>query len=108
MHQIDLFRVVDPSKLCRFPVLRRTLQRRVALPKHDEAGTLSELFLIEKESVRTFLDVINEFDSCKGSPDIDFNPGLFKILIDLEKETGARFLPVQGFETSSMPFQGVK
>jgi hypothetical protein len=49
---------------------------------------LSELFLIEKWSARILLDVMNEPDGCKDSPDIDFNHGLFEVVIDLEKESG--------------------
>jgi hypothetical protein len=104
MYQIDLFRFVDPFNLYRSPALRQTFQWRIAIPNLGEAGTLSELFLIKKYSVRTLLDVMSEPDGCKGSPDIEFNHDLFEIVIDLKKERGGWLLLVQGFETNSMFF----
>jgi hypothetical protein len=53
-------------------------------PKARRRRTLSELFLIKKSSVRTLLDVTSELDDCKGFPDIDFNHGLFEVMIDFE------------------------
>jgi hypothetical protein len=66
MDQIDLFWFIDLSKLCVLSPPRSTPQWRVALPKLHEAGTLSELFLIEEQSLWILLDIISEPDGCKG------------------------------------------
>jgi hypothetical protein len=60
--QIDLFWFVNPSKLDPLTPRRQALQRRVALPELHEAATLSELFLIEKQSVWIFGNVMDELN----------------------------------------------
>jgi hypothetical protein len=110
MYQIDLSRFVDPPKLCRSPALRQTLPWRIAVRKLDGrfVGALPELSLIKKPCVRILLDVMNKPDDCKGSPNIDFNHGLFEVVMHLEKERCDWLLLVQGFEISRTLFQGAK
>jgi hypothetical protein len=69
---------------------------------------LSELFLIEEPSVWTLLDMMSEPDGCKGFRYVNFNHGLFEVLIDFEQERGPWLLLVEHLETVSMLFQGAK
>jgi hypothetical protein len=88
MYQIDLFRFIDPLKLCVLLPPRQTPQSRVALPMLHEAGILSEFFLIEEQSVWTLLDIMSEPDGFKSFSYINFNQGLLEVVIDLEQERG--------------------
>jgi hypothetical protein len=67
LDQIDLFWFVDPSKFRFSTSLRQTLQWRIALPELREAGTLSELFLVEEQSILILLDVMSKPDGCKSA-----------------------------------------
>jgi hypothetical protein len=108
MDQINLFWFIDSSKLCVLPPPRQIPQWRLALPQLHEPETLSELFLIEEQSVWTLFDVTSECDEYKGFRCIDFNHGLFEVVIDLERERVRLLLLVKYFETVSMLFQGPK
>jgi hypothetical protein len=60
INEIDLFWFVNPLKSCLLPSLRQILQWHIALPEFEEAQTLSEFFLIEKQSIRILVNVMNE------------------------------------------------
>jgi hypothetical protein len=45
---------------------------------------LSEVFLVEDQSIRILLHGMGKPDGRKSSPDIDFGRRLFDIMIDLE------------------------
>jgi hypothetical protein len=59
--EIDLFWSVNPSiRICLLPSLRQALQWHIALPEFEEAWTLSELFLIEEQSIWILVNVMCE------------------------------------------------
>jgi hypothetical protein len=90
------------------PLFPYTLEGCIALPELHEAATLSELFLVEEQSIRYLIDVMNEANGCKDSPYVDFNHTLFEVVIDLEQECGSWLLFDQRLETSSVFLQGTK
>jgi hypothetical protein len=47
---------------------------------------LSELFLIEEQSIRNLIDVANEANDYKGSLSVDFHHRLLEVGIDFEEE----------------------
>jgi hypothetical protein len=51
---------------------------------------------------------MSEPDGYKGFPYVNFNHGLFEVVIDLEQERGRWLLLVKHFETVNMLFQGAK
>jgi hypothetical protein len=51
-----------------------------------EAGILSELFFIEKQSIRNLVDVMSELNDRTSSPYVDFYRRLFEIAIYFEGE----------------------
>jgi hypothetical protein len=60
LDQIDLFWFINPPKLDLLTSRRQTLERHVAPPELHAAATLSELFLIEKQSVWTLCNDMGE------------------------------------------------
>jgi hypothetical protein len=68
-------------------LLRQTLEWHLALAELHETGTSSELFLIEEQSIRNLVDVMNESIGCKGFPHAYFHHQLFKIAMDIEEES---------------------
>jgi hypothetical protein len=60
LDQIDLFWFINPPKPGLLMPRGQILQKRVALPELHEAATLSELFLIEKQSVWILGNVMGE------------------------------------------------
>jgi hypothetical protein len=65
--EIDLFWFVNPFKSCLLPSLRQTLQSHITLPEFGEARTLSELFLVEEQSIRILVNMISEPNGGKAS-----------------------------------------
>jgi hypothetical protein len=78
------------------------------VPSLHEVPTLSGFFLIEEWSIRILLNVVSGPYGWKGFSDINFNHSLFEIVIYFEQERDSWLLLVQGLETSSMLFQGVR
>jgi hypothetical protein len=58
--EIDLLWFVNASKSCLLPSVRQTLQWQFALPEFEEARILSELFLVEEQSIRILVNVMSE------------------------------------------------
>jgi hypothetical protein len=77
LDQIDLFWFVDTSKFRFSMSFRQTLQSRIALPELPEAGALSELFLVKKQSIRILLDVMSKPDGCKSAADVGVHQRFF-------------------------------
>jgi hypothetical protein len=69
---------------------------------------LSELFLIEEQSIWILLDIISKPDGLKRITDIEFYHRLFDVVIDLESECGDWLLLLKRLEISTMFSQGAK
>jgi hypothetical protein len=66
---------------------------------------LSQLFLIEEQSVGLLVNVMNESDGQKSAPVIDFHHRLFEIVIDFDYECGGWLLLVKRTQTNNMLFE---
>jgi hypothetical protein len=86
LDQIHLFRFINLSKLRFLPSLQQAFQWRIVLPELHETGILLKSFLIEGQSVRNLVYVMNEPNSCKGFLYVDFHHRLFEVAIDFEEK----------------------
>jgi hypothetical protein len=69
---------------------------------------LAERFLIEEESVRNLVDVMNEPNGSEWSLYIHLDHRLFEVMISFDYECGGRLLLLQRRQTHSMFLQGLK
>jgi hypothetical protein len=89
-------------------LFQQTFEGCIALPELREAATLSELLLIEEQSIWRLLDIMSEATGCKGLSCVCFNYSLFEIVIDLEQEWGGWLLLVRRLYISRVLLQDVK
>jgi hypothetical protein len=86
MDQTDLFRLIDPSKFRFSPLLQQIRLRCMTLAELCEEMILSELLLIEEQSIRNLVDMMNEPNGYKSIPSIDFHPRVFEVAMNFEEE----------------------